>query len=167
MQKCPTCPKCHSFYSTKVHVTDGRSYHKHPLLLDCGHTFCEGCLHALAKEGKTTVKCPIEICQAPTPIQGDVKELWPDLYTVGLVLYNQRTLLDRELSKITQSQMVQNLKRRDTDKLVDPDKCCKECLRKVATCRCEKCAFIMCMQCFDKIHSMSNMLKHASAHPSI
>ncbi|XP_033741542.1 LOW QUALITY PROTEIN: RING finger protein 17-like [Pecten maximus] len=161
MQKCPSCPKCHSFYSTK----DGRSYHKHPLLLDCGHTFCEGCLQALAKEGKTAVKCPVTSCLAPTPIQGDVKDLWPDLYTVGLVVYNQRTLLDRELSKITHSQMVQNLKRKDTERLEDPDKLCRECLRKAATCRCEKCDFIMCMQCFDKIHSASKMLKQHQPIP--
>ncbi|XP_021370867.1 RING finger protein 17-like isoform X2 [Mizuhopecten yessoensis] len=163
MQKCPSCPKCQSFYSTKVH--DGRSYQKHPLLLDCGHTFCEGCLQALAKEGKTAVRCPVDSCQVLTPVQGDVKDLWPDLYTVGLLVYNQRTLLDRELSKITHSQMVQSMKRKDTDRHENQDKYCRECMRKQATCRCEKCDFIMCMQCFDKIHSKSKMLKQHQPVP--
>ncbi|XP_060079658.1 RING finger protein 17-like [Ylistrum balloti] len=182
MQKCPSCPKCQSFYSTKAVKftpqiglkkpmsygktgTYGRSYHKHPLLLDCGHTFCEGCLQALAKEDKTVVKCPVESCQVLTPVPGDVKDLWPDLYTVGLVVYNQRTLLDRELSKITHSQMVQNLKKKDTDRQENQDKYCRECMQKPATCRCEKCDFIMCMQCFDKIHSVSNMLKQHQPVP--
>lgn len=32
--------------------------HKSPLILDCGHTFCEGCLTKLARDTKTCIACP-------------------------------------------------------------------------------------------------------------
>lgn len=38
--------------------TENNRQHKSPLILDCGHTFCEGCLTKLARDTKTCIACP-------------------------------------------------------------------------------------------------------------
>lgn len=43
------------FFSLNI---ENNRQHKSPLILDCGHTFCEGCLTKLARDTKTCIACP-------------------------------------------------------------------------------------------------------------
>ncbi|XP_071137588.1 RING finger protein 17-like isoform X1 [Mytilus edulis] len=160
MQKCPSCPKCCSFYSTK----DAPKFNRNPVLLHCGHTFCAACLNKLARENKTSITCPT--CQVPSPISDDgIKSLWPDVYTTGMIVCNQKILLDQELSKLTPAGMNMQSKRDYslTDKRVE--KLCRECCRRLATCKCDRCDFILCKICFNQIHGSSNTLRQHQAIP--
>lgn len=131
------------------------------MLLHCGHTFCASCLQKQARENKTSISCPT--CQIPTLLDGDgVKNLWPDIYTTGLIVCNQKILLDHELSKLTPAGMNTQFRR---DYAGRKEKLCRECCKKVATCRCDRCDFIMCKNCFNQVHSISNTLKQHQAIP--
>ncbi|WAR08965.1 RNF17-like protein [Mya arenaria] len=80
MQKPPNCHKCSGAFVVK----DGGRTHKRPLLLTCGHTFCETCLLGLAKETRTAIHCPK--CREETDLpngESGVKLLCEDRYMVG------------------------------------------------------------------------------------
>ncbi|XP_061195891.1 RING finger protein 17-like isoform X2 [Saccostrea echinata] len=162
LQRNPTCPKCNGFYVTKEH----NRQHRNPLILDCGHTFCEGCLTKMARETKTSIPCPT--CKAVTPLpQGEasVKNLWPDVYVTGWMLCQQRALLNQELEKLSPAGIVQNPGFRSASDKGEREKMCRECFRRLAMCRCDKCDVIMCHGCFEKVHSKSNTLKQHQALP--
>ncbi|XP_056016210.1 RING finger protein 17-like isoform X2 [Ostrea edulis] len=155
----PTCPKCNGFYVTKEHDRQ----HRNPLILDCGHTFCEGCLVKMTRETKTSVECPD--CKRVTHLpQGEasVRNLWPDVYITGWILCQQRMLLNQELEKLTPAGMVQSTGIRNPS---EGEKMCRECFRRLAVCKCDKCDVIMCHGCFVKVHSKSNTLKQHQALP--
>ena len=63
-----------------------------PLLLDCGHTYCEGCITKWARLQKTQVLCPE--CQNHTPLttEGEkgVKDIPPNIYLLGVVTNTKR-----------------------------------------------------------------------------
>ncbi|ESO89211.1 hypothetical protein LOTGIDRAFT_229104 [Lottia gigantea] len=163
MQKCPTCPKCTGFY-TATHRDNSRyKSSKQPILLNCGHTFCEICVVKLAgRDDKTTIPCPQ--CKVITNIPEDVpmfKALTPNYYIIGLLFCNQRTLLDQELSRLIPAGGSSTLKRFDRkygEKLL-----CQECNLNKATCRCVKCDSYYCGLCFTKVHSGYNSLRHHQA----
>eukprot|EP00105_Crassostrea_gigas_P034958 XP_019919106.1 PREDICTED: RING finger protein 17 isoform X8 [Crassostrea gigas] len=160
LQRNPACPKCNGFYIAK----ENNRQHKSPLILDCGHTFCEGCLTKLARDTKTCIACPT--CKAVTQLpQGEasVKNLWPDIYVMGWMMCQQRALLNQELEKLSPAGMVQNPAfRNQADR---EEKMCRECFRRLAVCKCDKCDVIMCQGCFDKVHSKSNTLRQHQALP--
>ncbi|XP_062588317.1 E3 ubiquitin-protein ligase arc-1-like, partial [Saccostrea cucullata] len=162
LQRNPSCPKCNGFFVTKEH----NRQHRNPLILDCGHTFCEGCLTKMARETKTSVSCPT--CKTVTELpQGEasVKNLWPDVYVTGWMLCQQRALLNQELEKLSPAGMVQNPGFRTAPDKGEKEKMCRECFRRLAMCRCDKCDVIMCHGCFEKVHSKSNTLKQHQALP--
>ncbi|KAK3578563.1 hypothetical protein CHS0354_025278 [Potamilus streckersoni] len=157
MQKCPSCPQCNSVFVAKDH---GRVQRK-PLLLICGHSFCETCISQMVKTKKTSIVCPT--CLKETPLlQGTdcVKNMPVDLYLMGLLVYSQKTLLEQELSKITQASLAQTLKKKQIS-----DKVCRECSTKLATCKCTRCDCIMCAACFTKVHSLSTSLRQHQPMP--
>nr|XP_022292973.1 RING finger protein 17-like isoform X3 [Crassostrea virginica] len=159
LQRNPTCPKCNGFYIAK----ENNRQHRSPLILDCGHTFCESCLTKLSRETKTCIPCPT--CKTVTQLpQGEasVKNLWPDIYITGWMMCQQRALLNQELEKLSPAGMVQSPGFRNADKA---EKMCRECFRRLASCRCDKCDVIMCQGCFEKVHSKSNTLKQHQALP--
>ena len=63
-----------------------------PLLLECGHTFCEGCITKWTRLQKTQVLCPE--CHHPTPltIEGEkgVRTIPPDIYLLGVMTNTKR-----------------------------------------------------------------------------
>ena len=63
-----------------------------PLLLDCGHTFCEGCIKNLSKLSNA-IPCPL--CQTITALrveEGGIKALLPDVYMLGLLTLARKTI---------------------------------------------------------------------------
>ncbi|KAL5010752.1 hypothetical protein ScPMuIL_013057 [Solemya velum] len=163
MQRNPLCPKCNNSFIAK----DTGRQNRQPLLLRCGHTYCEGCLKTLARETKSKIICPD--CKHETQLDGtdgSVKRLWPDMYLSGLIMCNQKALLEQELNKIVPAGMIMpSMKRRELS--TDKDKICRECCSRLASCKCVKCDCIMCSNCFEKVHSMSNTLKQHEATPLI
>lgn len=63
-----------------------------PLLLECGHTYCEGCITKWARLQKTQVLCPE--CQNSTPLttEGEkgVKDISANIYLLGVVTNTKR-----------------------------------------------------------------------------
>ncbi|CAH1225506.1 MID2 [Branchiostoma lanceolatum] len=144
----------------------------YPLLLKCGHTFCEGCLIKLARLQKTAIACPT--CQVSTPLrkaEHSVRSLWPDIYTLGLLVVNKRFSLESG-GATRPSQKTRNVvDSGDVASLAVPEKQkkhvskCAECTTRNASCRCAKCECDLCGLCFDKVHKVSRTLMRHQASP--
>ncbi|XP_053397741.1 RING finger protein 17-like isoform X2 [Mercenaria mercenaria] len=157
MQKCPACPKCSAHFIAK----DSGRLHKRPLVLNCGHTFCESCLLQLAREKKTSIICPS--CKEETGLlsgESSVKLLCPDRYIMGTVIHNQKTLLEQELLKLKEASEIAGQRRHTSS-----DRLCKECTKRPATSHCAKCECNMCSVCFQRVHSLSRSLQLHTAVP--
>ncbi|KAK7107702.1 RING finger protein 17-like isoform X2 [Littorina saxatilis] len=158
MMKTPTCPRCHTLYSVKFKEHAGKPG-KHPMLLRCGHTFCEACIQKCTRKDHA-IDCPT--CQVATVVGVDTdlhKVLNPDLFTVGMI-WTRRMDLELQSQKIMGGEMARQKKR---DKRGTPAArsgiSCSECHINTATCQCIKCDCLMCRPCFDKVHQMSNSLR--------
>ncbi|XP_052239126.1 RING finger protein 17-like isoform X2 [Dreissena polymorpha] len=155
MQKSPTCPKCNGQFI----VQDGR-LHKRPLLLNCGHTFCEACLQSMAKETRNHLSCPT--CKTETPLspgENSVKLLCQDRYMMGTVFQNNKSIFDIEMVKLKESTKMISQKKKNTENL------CKECCQRQVTSHCKKCDCNLCMVCFSRVHSFSKYLQQHVAVP--
>ncbi|XP_052810879.1 RING finger protein 17-like [Mya arenaria] len=156
MQKPPNCHKCSGAFVVK----DGGRTHKRPLLLTCGHTFCETCLLGLAKETRTAIHCPK--CREETDLpngESGVKLLCEDRYMVGTVLQNQKTLLELELAKLKELSRTVTQKKKNTEDM------CRECCKRQAVSYCGKCDCNLCSICFTRVHNMSKSLMQHQAMP--
>eukprot|EP00794_Sanderia_malayensis_P000322 gene322-953_t len=185
MQRSPTCPKCLQNYEFK----DFRPIGSHiPLLLSCGHGFCEGCLLKLARN-QSQIKCPT--CEAATNLEPSgergVKNFLPDIYLLGVLTYNRRvahesgqnrfisgpmwnfgSIYHLTANNLTEHEEVEEeeMKAKD-DKFSDSkegaesEHHCEEC-NQTATCICNNCDnCLFCQSCFDKYHkSMKRLQKH-------
>ncbi|XP_020605652.1 E3 ubiquitin-protein ligase TRIM23-like [Orbicella faveolata] len=170
MQRTPTCWNCCKSYGFKdVSKPIGNRI---PLLLECGHTYCEGCITKWARLQKTQVLCPE--CQNSTPLttEGEkgVKDIPANIYLLGVVTNTKRASyrsdvqksgrsklgtkagLQRAISQFTQEKKTEQMK---TDTGVK----CEECSRGTATCSCNKCETVYCSACFERVHSYSNALR--------
>ncbi|KAI0240502.1 hypothetical protein LSAT2_008731 [Lamellibrachia satsuma] len=164
MQETPTCPNCSQIFGTKDPVRPHGP--RMPLLLHCGHTFCEGCLTRLAKAHKSSITCPT--CQASTTLKVNesTKGLWPDIYMLGLLAVNRSLSLHQDDLKLQTLGMIQAPRRKDSYKAKQPEKeLCGECGSRPATCKCLKCECNMCSLCFEKVHKASKVLRKHQAQP--
>ncbi|XP_041352593.1 RING finger protein 17-like isoform X2 [Gigantopelta aegis] len=164
MQRGATCPRCHQGYTVKFR--DSSRFSHTPLVLKCGHTFCENCCNKMAKEGDHKIIC--SFCQMDfTLLPGEMpaKILSPNYYLIGLIVFSQKQLLTQELSRLVPSGFThvtrKNIQKKDRFNKGGP--ICYECGINTATCQCKKCDCLMCGLCFDKVHSSSNTLKQHQA----
>lgn len=139
--KCLSCKKKFNISSYGVNRT--------PLLLSCGHTFCQDCISKWAK-GKISLTCPE--CFSETNWNSgkeSVKHLCPSIYHVGIMkCFEDRTMgpLLGNLN-VSLSQTIRNNNKPDT---VRAD--CSECITAKAAVRCVQCQVDMCKMCFSAVH---------------
>ncbi|XP_006813672.1 E3 ubiquitin-protein ligase Midline-1-like, partial [Saccoglossus kowalevskii] len=171
MQRSPTCPNCcHNFGTQDPSRPHGPRL---PLLLQCGHTLCEGCITKLGKQRKS-IHCPK--CDSVTVV-GE-HGIFPDIYVLGLLSLNRKLSMDgAELAMIGRIGFTaskngvrkkKKFKKREQSAAaegVSPDDMCDECGKKAATAHCIKCECNMCGVCFDKVHHASKILMKHQAFP--
>lgn len=63
-----------------------------PLLLECGHTFCEGCVTKWARLQKTEVSCSDCHHTTPLAIEGEkgVRAIPPNIFLLGVMTNSKR-----------------------------------------------------------------------------
>ncbi|XP_031556532.1 RING finger protein 17-like isoform X2 [Actinia tenebrosa] len=166
MQRTPTCKNCcrnfcfQGFYKNKPPNI--------PLLLECGHTFCKGCITKLARLHKTQVICPE--CNYPTVLvkegEAGVAELQVNVYTMGIMATNsyRKALLERTTAKKADFKLTSKTGMQQAVALIARQRQlqvlkCEECFSATATSRCIKCECVFCTKCFEKVHSSSHTLQ--------
>ncbi|KXJ22761.1 RING finger protein 17 [Exaiptasia diaphana] len=175
MQRTPTCRNCCRNYSFQV-LSKQKDRGNIPLLLDCAHTFCEGCLTKFARTHKTHIPCPE--CTIPTSLSKEgilgVKDLNVNVYIMGILAAStyKKSLMESgsprkgsNTAKMSSNKGIpQGFMKKDTSNKT-PDLKCEECFSASATSRCLKCECVFCVKCFEKVHSMSHTLRKHKQYP--
>lgn len=176
MQRTPTCENCQRNYELRDFRPTGNRI---PLLLPCGHTFCEGCIFKATKNKQnfTCFKCDKEV-QFEEKGEAGVKTLLPNIYLLGLLLFNRRIATDRITGgSVRTFNGIGNVIYKNTPRAADKsessapstasnstdkDKLCDECNLVKATCQCKSCDDSnLCEACFQQVHKASKQLmKH-------
>lgn len=70
-----------------------------PLLLECGHTFCEGCITKWARLQKTQVLCPECTYSTPLTAEGEkgVRNIPTNIYLLGVMTNTKRASFRRQV----------------------------------------------------------------------
>ena len=68
-----------------------------PLLLECGHTYCEGCIAKWARVQKTQVLCPECTHSTPLTLEGEkgVGNIPANIYLLGVITNAKRASFRR------------------------------------------------------------------------
>ncbi|CAG5131070.1 unnamed protein product, partial [Candidula unifasciata] len=161
------CPGCGSNFTTWTAAT--KTTNKQPLILSCGHTFCELCIAQKTKTISTAasrqaqITCPT--CKHVTLLENGAKDLPVNVYLSAYIEMNQRGRLIEHLglnlahlvpagnSNRSQRASVPEVETTEGGK-------CKMCVMKKATCKCVDCDSVLCASCFEKVHSLSVAIKH-------
>ncbi|XP_071800473.1 RING finger protein 17-like isoform X2 [Asterias amurensis] len=161
-QTCPTCFR--SFRGTQGQGPANDRFLQ-PLLLHCGHTFCQGCITKQVKVLKTSVACPT--CQVVTRMpQGEtsVVQLPANYYVLGLSSWNSKHVVDM-FDKKTVSQSPANLTYHEVQLQGGAD-LCGSCHRVLASCDCKQCENAKyCQPCYNRVHRGSRSLMNHNAVP--
>ena len=175
MQRVPFCGSCCKPYALQG---SGRPVGQRiPKLLDCAHTFCQGCVTKFAGNQPRVLNCPT--CNKQTVLSGgkkNVKNLPTNLYILGILINNVRANIERDIGKgelldfefeeksfaNATSSAARNEPRGvalEGSQEVDSGQICDECSKDAAISRCQKCEAIFCESCFDTVHSSSRTLR--------
>ncbi|XP_005101957.1 RING finger protein 17 [Aplysia californica] len=177
--KITCCPGCNSNFTSVVVVPQSRgrqTVSKCPLILRCGHTFCEVCMIQSAKkrtdvvqkeqgslvevEFKAEISCPI--CKRLTLLPSGVKDLPRNIYLTACISTNHHAKLEENLGhfvplptkKLLQKSMLDSMKDNKSDLK------CNMCGIKKASCECKECDNVLCSDCFNIVHKLSAAIKH-------
>lgn len=173
MQRSPTCENCQKNFELREYQPIGPRI---PLLLSCGHTFCEGCL---TKAARLHQEIPCFTCnekQTLKPIgEKGVANLLPNIYMLGILLFNRRAagacagnqICGGNISSFSGIGNTMQTQAGNEEELaqtvaITTQELCDECSVKEATSLCKKCDDSkFCDSCFVKIHRASKTLnKH-------
>ena len=176
MQRVPFCGTCCKPYALQG---SGRPVGQRiPKLLDCSHTFCQGCVIKFAGNETRVLNCPS--CKEPTVLSGgkrNVKNLPNNLYILGILINNVRANIEKDITKgelldfefeesylnagPAKGEGVNELRGVVLEGSPDEDigKVCDECSNSAAVSQCQKCEAIFCQSCFDSVHSSSRTLR--------
>ncbi|XP_022081724.1 RING finger protein 17-like isoform X2 [Acanthaster planci] len=156
-----TCPHC--FRSFRGAQGPAHERFLQPLLLRCGHTFCQGCISKQVKVLKTSIACPT--CQVVTSMplgEASIKQLPANYYMLGYATWNTKQVMDMFDQKV-EFQPSSKLEYKGVQ-LEGGKELCTGCHRIIATCQCQQCGDIYCAPCFARLHRGSRALQ---THPSI
>lgn len=175
MQRVPFCRTCCKPYALQG---SGKPVgYRIPKLLDCSHTFCQGCVSKFAGHQPRVLICPT--CNEQTVLSGgkkNVRGLPTNLYILGILINNVKAVIEKDITKgellgfeFQKSTSVG----RESDSMGIPSegacvsntkKVCDECSKMVAISHCKKWEALYCENCFDSVHSSSRTL---SSHEPI
>ncbi|XP_038076569.1 RING finger protein 17-like isoform X2 [Patiria miniata] len=156
-----TCPHC--FRSFKGAQGPAHERFLQPLLLRCGHTFCQGCISKQVKVLKTSIACPT--CQVLTPMplgEASMKQLPANYYSLGLATWSTKQVMDM-LDQKVETQPSSKLKYEGVQ-LEGDRELCSSCHRILASSKCQQCDNMYCETCFIRVHRGSRALQ---THPAV
>nr|XP_054753309.1 tripartite motif-containing protein 42-like [Lytechinus pictus] len=157
MYRAPKCPNCRRNYAGP-HVQGGSFQ---PLILKCGHTFCQACLARIYKYLKHELVCPQ--CKVSTPLPaGEVsfKELPPDFYALGQAAWTYNNKTPDFFAHKVEFQTRQEKTKFKGKALKGGRALCEECSQESASCRCEQCDEELCDKCWSKLHKNNSKSKN-------
>ena len=164
-----TCALCNSAYTTyKTRLSSSRNgSSKVPLLLQCGHTFCESCLisKVVQKKGLQSQHIICPICKGYTPLQNGIKDLHSNLYLLGLLGIDERSRLQLNLGDFVPNASRQKHARKGDTEFFGRK--CKICDITKASCKCQECDSIMCSNCFERFHRVSAAIRQHQPVPLV
>ncbi|RUS69352.1 hypothetical protein EGW08_022885 [Elysia chlorotica] len=163
---CSGCNLPYTTYHTRVSTSRNGSS-RLPLLLKCGHTFCESCLSLkiVPKKGLQGQHIICSTCKAYTPLQNGIKDLQANLYLLGQLGVGERSKLQLNLGEFVPEASSKRLSTK-VDKEIFVRKC-KICDTFKNLCKCLECDSIMCCDCFEKFHRVSAAIRQHKPVPLI
>uniref|UniRef100_A0A2S2QI16 Protein wech n=1 Tax=Sipha flava TaxID=143950 RepID=A0A2S2QI16_9HEMI len=137
----PCCSRCKINYN----IGDSNKF-KIPMLLNCGHDLCKGCLNYQFKKDKKVI---CDVCNADCKIKNNEQlyETPIHYYLVGKVWYlmsHKKKDILREICNLKMDNLIS-----ESSKKVKKN--CQLC-HKFANTFCVQCNDVFCEVCFDKVH---------------
>ena len=179
---CPGCQVNFTFGGSRPRSSLSRrpnfsSTTRSPLLLRCGHTFCEICVAEFVKKrfrpenerapqnkSKGEVICPL--CKVSTPVPNGVQDLPVNIYLAACIFSNPHVKLEQDFNSFIPSPTKKLLQEAlsEESKIKNKDekgvKLCSMCEDEKASCECKDCENIYCSSCFKRAHKISAVLRH-------
>ena len=156
--KCAQCGKRYSLYDkSKAHLISNQGPGS-PILLVCGHTFCQKCMVHCSTDSAIT--CPT--CKMKSVCGVDnmkLRGLFPNFCILGMLTLHHDDFRLQELEDA-----LQRVKKDDIKHNNQAQKC-SECVKVSTMLNCLQCGVGFCSECFEVTHSSSRVLRRHQAIP--